>query len=126
MKNTLFVFLGGGIGSVLRYAISILIPWGTTGFPYATFAVNSIGSFLIGLFIAYANTENTNLSTNTTFLLFLTTGICGGFTTFSTFSKESYLFIQQQQWGLFFLYISLTLLVCIGATALGFYTKLIY
>lgn len=117
MKNAVFVFIGGGLGSVLRYLISILIP--ATSFPYATFIVNIIGSFLIGCFVAY--NAQTTIGHNNTMFLFLTTGICGGFTTFSTFSKESYMMLQQQQWGFFVSYIVLSIILCLGATALGFY-----
>ena len=115
MKNILYVFLGGGIGSVLRYLIYLGLPSGN--FPYATFMVNVSGSFLIGLFIAMYSENSLHHST----LLFLATGICGGFTTFSTFSKESYGLIQTQQWGLLFAYILLSVSLSIGATALGFY-----
>lgn len=117
MKNAVFVFIGGGIGSVLRYLLSLIIP--ATAFPYSTMMVNIIGSFLIGCFVAY-NSQSEIGHSNTMFL-FLTTGICGGFTTFSTFSKESYMMFHQQQWSLFVSYIVLSIILCLGATALGFY-----
>ncbi len=119
MKNVLYVFLGGGIGSVLRYLLFLLVP--STTFPAATFVVNIVGSFLIGLFAALYGAQTSAQSGNQALLLFLTTGLCGGFTTFSTFSKESYGLMQQQQWGLFLVYVFLSVSLCIGGTALGFY-----
>jgi CrcB protein len=119
MKNVLYVFLGGGIGSVLRYVLSLLIS--STIFPVATFVVNITGSFLIGLFAALYGIQPTTQSGQQALLLFLTTGLCGGFTTFSTFSKESYSLMQQQQWPLFFIYLFTSVALCIGGTALGFY-----
>lgn len=115
MKNILYVFLGGGIGNALRYLVFLSMP--SITFPYATFLVNICGSFLIGLFIALYSENPFHQST----LLFLATGICGGFTTFSAFSKESFGMIQAQQWGLLFAYILLSVSLSIGATALGFY-----
>ena len=119
MKNILYVFLGGGIGSVLRYLLFLLIP--STIFPFATFAVNIAGSFLIGLLAGLYGMSASMQSSHHGLLLFLATGLCGGFTTFSTFSKESFGLMQQQQWGLFFVYVFLSVMLCIGGTALGFY-----
>lgn len=85
MKELLFVGSGGFIGSVLRYFISQYIQSKPeSGFPYGTLAVNIIGCFLIGIVYAlFSKGELTN-----DWKLFLATGICGGFTTFSAFSNE--------------------------------------
>lgn len=80
----LFVGLGGAVGAMLRYAIS-LIPY-RGGFPLLTFITNILGALLIGFIVGYASKRNVNDS----LLLFLKTGLCGGFTTFSTFSLEAY------------------------------------
>ena len=80
----LFVGLGGAVGAMLRYAIS-LIPY-KGGFPLLTFATNILGALLIGFIVGYASKRNVNDS----LMLFLKTGLCGGFTTFSTFSLEAY------------------------------------
>ena len=80
MKGFLFVGLGGALGAVLRYAISLFPYKGT--FPVLTFITNVLGALLIG-YIAGAAARR-GLSRN--LVLFLKTGVCGGFTTFSTFS----------------------------------------
>lgn len=80
----LFVGLGGAVGAMLRYAIS-LIPY-KGGFPLLTFVTNIIGALIIGFIVGYASKRNVNDS----LMLFLKTGLCGGFTTFSTFSLEAY------------------------------------
>lgn len=80
----LFVGLGGAVGAMLRYAIS-LIPY-KGGFPILTFVTNILGALLIGFIVGYASKRNVNDS----LMLFLKTGLCGGFTTFSTFSLEAY------------------------------------
>ena len=97
MKELIYVFLGGGIGSVFRYLLHLLINGKglVTGFPWSTFTINIAGSLLIGVF--YALSTRFNLSVETR--LFLTVGVCGGFTTFSTFSNES-LFLFKE--GLYF------------------------
>ena len=80
----LLVGLGGAVGAMLRYAIS-LIPY-KGGFPLLTFVTNILGALLIGFIVGYASKRNVNDS----LMLFLKTGLCGGFTTFSTFSLEAY------------------------------------
>jgi len=84
MKKILLVFLGGGTGSVLRYLVSHGRFSLVQGFPLATLCVNILGSFLIGFLSAWvARTILTN-----DLRLLLVVGLCGGFTTFSTFSNE--------------------------------------
>ena len=84
---TLFsaVFIGGGIGSVLRWYISLKLNSSTLSFPAGTLTVNLIGAFIIGLCLA-AFVRMTHL--DPFWKLFITTGFCGGLTTFSTFSAE--------------------------------------
>ena len=86
MKDFLYIFIGGGLGSIARYGIGLIVPKYESGFPTNTFLVNIIGCFLIGLLIAFFQKTN---SFHTTISLFFITGICGGFTTFSSFSVES-------------------------------------
>lgn len=112
-KILIAIFLGDGTGSVLRYCVQMalherIVPY---SFPWATFAVNIIGSFLIGLF--YVLSARFNLSAEVRMLL--TTGLCGGFTTFSTFSNDGLILIKQGFYGLFALYTLLSILLGIFA-----------
>ena len=88
------------------------------GFPWATLVVNVLGCFLIGLlwgyFSRYANEGNS-------WALFLTVGVCGGFTTFSTFSKEALIMLQSGNvWG-FAAYVAVSVIVGIALVALGYF-----
>ena len=89
MKIWALVFIGGGIGSLLRYLVNRWIS-GTiiSGFPYGTFVVNITGCFMIGFFVVYFS-EVRFAAASLPWRLFLVTGICGGYTTFSAFSLEN-------------------------------------
>jgi CrcB protein len=117
MKNIILVFLGAGFGGVLRYAIGNIIKWNGTNFPWATFVVNIIGSFLIGIILAYS-LKNETFTTN--YKLLLTTGVCGGFTTFSALSAESLQLIKQGNWMLALAYIICSIVLGIVACGIGF------
>lgn len=101
-KDLIYIFLGGGTGSVLRYCVQLLMHERIVSytFPWATFAVNIIGSFLIGFF--YALSTRFNLSPE--IRLLLTAGFCGGFTTFSTFSNDGMTLLKEEFYGTFALY----------------------
>jgi len=114
MKNLLAVFLGGGLGSLLRHALSLAV--GAHAFPAATLAVNAAGCFLIGCFGALA----VRFSWSETTSLALATGLCGGFTTFSTFSKEALALLQGGRPAAFALYVAASVLLGLAAAALGF------
>ena len=86
MKSFLLVFLGGGLGSSLRYLVTIAMNQYSKVLPFGTFTVNMLGCLLIGLVLGYAQKENTLTSNQT---LLLATGFCGGFTTFSAFASEN-------------------------------------
>lgn len=101
MKQLLLVFVGGGIGSVLRFLIGKYLNNTETGIPYGTFAANIIGSLLIGIILGLAVKQNT-LSQNQ--ILFLATGFCGGFTTFSTFAYENHVFLKAGDFTSFAIY----------------------
>lgn len=115
------IFIGGGIGSVLRYSVQVLLHERITAynFPWATFAVNIAGSFLIGLF--YAISAKFNLSEQ--LRLFLTAGICGGFTTFSTFSYDNLAMLKNGDWLPFTIYtaisVTLGIIACFAGSSIG-------
>ena len=115
IKNLLLVGLGGSIGSMVRYAVSFLIR--SKSFPLATLSVNIIGSFIIGFVFAISLKEG-GLSNN--WKLFLATGICGGFTTFSAFSLENMGLLQSGKIGMAVTYILLSIVLGIVATFLGY------
>jgi fluoride exporter len=115
IKNLLLVGLGGGIGSMLRYGTSLLIK--PKLFPFATLSVNIIGCFIIGLVFAFSIKEE---GISDSWKLFLATGICGGFTTFSAFSLESMGLLQSGKTGLALTYIIVSILLGIIATFLGY------
>ena len=114
MRNFLIVGLGGMIGSMLRYAAAILIK--NQPFPYATFAVNIVGCFVIGA-IAGFTIKSATLSNE--WRLFLATGICGGFTTFSSFSLESLQLLQQNRPATAVMYIGTSIVLGIAAVFAG-------
>ena len=117
MKQLFLVFLGGGLGSIMRLIINRLIP--SESFPYSTLTVNMIGSFLIGLIISYLIDSNMLKSD---YYYFLVVGICGGLTTFSAFSIENFNFIKSNEIFNSFIYIFISVSLCIALAYLGFLT----
>lgn len=118
-KELLYIFLGGGTGSVLRYCVQMMmheriLPY---TFPWATFTVNLVGSFLIGLL--YALSARFNLSPEVRLLL--TAGFCGGFTTFSTFSNDGMTLLKGEFYGTFLVYTLLSIAIGLIAVAAGSY-----
>ena len=117
------VFLGGGLGSVFRYLITKFIIQTEHSLPLGTFTVNIIGSLILG-FILGLSLKNNYLSNNT--VLFLATGFCGGFTTFSTFAFENQNLLRSGDYINFALYAFGSILVGILAVSVGLYfSKLI-
>mgnify|MGYP000892693740 FL=1 len=115
LKNFLLVALGGATGSMLRYGMSLLIQ--NRQFPLSTFIINIIGSCIIGAVIAYG-IKNEEFNIN--WKLFLATGICGGFTTFSAFSIENLQLLQSGKYLLTSFYITASVFTGIAAAFLGF------
>tara|TARA_B100000900_G_scaffold119165_2_gene100475 strand:- start:24948 stop:25313 length:366 start_codon:yes stop_codon:yes gene_type:complete len=118
MKSFLLVFLGGGLGSGLRYLVAIAMNQYSKVLPFGTFTVNMLGCLLIGLILGYAQKENTLTSNQT---LLLATGFCGGFTTFSAFANENLELIKNGEIFNFTIYITLSVLVGVIAVFSGYY-----
>ena len=93
--TTLYIGLGGFIGTVLRYGVYLLFRT-QTGFPWATLSVNVLGCFLIGCMYFW----NQNQPAPSPYAVIITTGLLGGFTTFSAFGLETFQLIEQNQLGL--------------------------
>lgn len=110
----LFVALGGALGAIGRYAIS-LIPV-KTGFPILTLITNIIGAILIGFIVGVVSNKS-NASDNT--VLFWKTGVCGGFTTFSTFSLEALSLFEKKSYLFGSIYILLSVSFCVLGVLLG-------
>ena len=118
MKSFLLVFLGGGLGSGLRYLVTITMNQYSKFLPFGTFTVNMLGCLLIGLILGYAQKENTLTSNQT---LLLATGFCGGFTTFSAFANENLELIKNGEFFNFSVYAIGSVLIGILAVFIGFY-----
>lgn len=118
IRNIIAVGAGSFIGGIARYIVSLAMKGISKGFPWATILVNLLGCLIIGLLWGFLSR---NVSESTSWGLFLTVGLCGGFTTFSTFSKEALTMLQTGQiWG-FASYIALSILAGIALVALGYY-----
>lgn len=118
MLRLVVVCAGGAVGSGLRYLVGLIaIRALGTAFPYGTLAVNVIGSFLIALILAYAGSTSRALSDAT--VLTLTTGVMGGFTTYSAFNEETLRFIEAGNSRVGLLYAICTFVACLLAGALG-------
>lgn len=116
LKDILIAGAGSFIGGSLRFAISHAMAKTCTGFPAGTFTVNIAGCFLIGIIYGLLSRY---APSHSSLLIFLTTGLCGGFTTFSTFARENVLMLQNGQYTDFLLYAGGSLILGIGAVLLG-------
>jgi len=117
MKEVLLVFIGGGLGSMVRYGLSRAINYITVStFPVATLFINILACFVLGLFLSYLDLKN---STNPSLRLLVATGFCGGFSTFSTFSYETLSLLRSGQATLALANIFLSVILCLAATLSG-------
>ena len=109
IKDFILVGIGSGIGGICRYLMSVIIGHAHNGFPWGTFTANIAGCLFIGILWGVTN-RYPNMSQ--AFTLMLMVGFCGGFTTFSTFSKEGLAMLQSNNYILFLIY-------TLGGVALG-------
>ena len=116
MLNCLIVGIGGFAGSVCRYLLTLIPTDSFHGFPIKTLCINIIGSLLIGM-IAAAAIKTKPL--NPHLVLLFKVGLCGGFTTFSSFALETEELLQQGQTGSALLYACLSMLLSIAAVSIG-------
>ena len=117
MRSLLFVGIGGGVGSMLRYGISLFVGRNVPiVFPLGTFLVNCSGCFLIGVFYAFASRY---AWFSEEWRLLLITGICGGYTTFSTFSYDGVYLLKSGSYFSFIVYVFGTMMLGMLATFAG-------
>ncbi|MBO7266610.1 MAG: fluoride efflux transporter CrcB [Bacteroidaceae bacterium] len=118
IKSLLIVGTGSFIGGAMRYWLSTLMKSACgQGFPWGTLMVNLLGCFLFGMLFAVFGKSS---ATDNTWYLLLTTGVCGGFTTFSTLANESVQMLQQgNTWG-FVGYVATSVVAGLALIALGY------
>lgn len=117
MQNVIAVFLGGGIGAVLRYLTGFFaVRFLSVNLLVATFAVNIVGCFILGLLFAFFIDRP---EINTSLKLALTAGFCGGLTTFSTFSLELFEMLKNAQYMQVLVYLTLSLIIGLLAVWVG-------
>lgn len=120
MRQLLLVGLGGFIGSIARFGVSKLnLWWHFLSIPMGTLTVNILGSFLIG-FLVGISAKSDIISTDVR--LFLMVGVCGGFTTFSSFTNENFMLMQNGQFLSMLLYTGCSILFGFLAVYLGYIT----
>ncbi|MFT4534814.1 MAG: CrcB protein [Saprospiraceae bacterium] len=115
MSNLLYVFLGGGIGSICRYGIGQYMA-SESSFPVGTFIANILACLILGILLGFQLKENFQENYS---LLFIT-GFCGGFSTFSTFSGESLKLFQNNQAGIALFYIGISIIFGLLSVYLGY------
>ncbi|MBN1182007.1 MAG: fluoride efflux transporter CrcB [Bacteroidales bacterium] len=118
MKNILLIGCGGFIGSVARFFVSKLnLQWEVLSIPMGTLLVNVFGSFLIGFLTGISER---GIVLNVEWRMFLMVGLCGGFTTFSTFSNENLTLMRNGQFPIVLLYTGISVLLGFTAVYLGY------
>ena len=119
MLFSLIVFAGAGIGGVLRYLLNLAaVRLLGEAFPFGTFLINVTGSFVIGI-VAAAFVAKIGIFGQPAWRLFLTTGVLGGFTTFSAFALDTAYLWERDDWGLAMLYVGGSVAVSLAAVFAG-------
>jgi len=116
--NPLLVFVGGGIGAVLRYAVGRAAIMNGFGAPDATLAVNIVGCFVMGLLAGWFTSRGGGATDP--WRLFLLTGVLGGFTTFSAFGLDALTLWQRGTGGQAAAYVAASVILSLAAVAIGF------
>jgi CrcB protein len=117
IKSAVYVGLGGALGSILRYLTYVLIAkYYSNAFPLATLVINVLGCFIIGLLLGVFEH---NFQSTQHLKLFLLTGFCGGFTTFSAFSSENMILLQTNNYISALLYIGASVIISLFAIWFG-------
>ena len=116
MAAFFWVFVGGGLGSIFRFGIARLLAQLNWVSPIATLSANAISCIILGYLIGLELKTGLNMK----YRWFLMAGFCGGFSTFSTFSGESFEMLQQQQYSSLILYIAASILICLLCIVLGY------
>ena len=114
--NFILVFIGGGLGSICRYGIAVALKNQGYVFPWATFLANALSCIVLGALVGWTMKNGTASDVQKYFLM---TGFCGGFSTFSTFTNETFQLMQEGSLGLAFGNILLSLVVCLVCIFLG-------
>jgi len=118
--NTLYIGAGGMLGTILRFWISGVVAQAFgERFPTGTLVINVTGSFIIGVFATLTGPEG-RMMVKPLGRQFFMIGICGGYTTFSSFSLQTLNLAREGQWGYALLNVGLSLLLCLGGVWLGF------
>ncbi len=118
MASYLWVMLGSALGGCLRYGITRWALSINTTLPWSTIGINVLGSFVIGFF-GTLTLPGTRYAASGNMRLFVMVGICGGFTTFSSFSLQTFDLLRSESWWRGFVNVGLSVLMCLGAVALG-------
>lgn len=113
--NYLLVFLGGGLGAVCRFAVSRFFGFSSSGFPLGTLMANVISCLILGLLLGWIMAKGENQK----MMLFLMTGFCGGFSTFSSFSADALKLFEDGQSPMALMYILISVIVCILSILIG-------
>ena len=115
MQPVLWVFIGGGLGSLSRYGLTLIMTRYFPRFPMGTLLANAVACFLLGIFVALHFSGQINESRK----LMLVTGFCGGLSTFSTFTFESHQLYSKEGWIMLVTNMVLNLVICFLCLLLG-------
>ncbi len=115
LLDLLYVFIGGGLGSLSRYGIGRLLARSAVGFPWATFAANVTACLILGFLVGLGLRHRLSPQLSVLWMA----GYCGGFSTFSTFTNETFQLLSGGQWGKACLYAAASLLTCLVSLYAG-------